>query len=703
MKIGLARRFLWTVAVGAAILAGFPALRALPLAAATPFTSMKAVPPGSPAALESAARGLDLSGLDPTCEPCKDFAQFADGGWLKANPIPARYSLWGRVFELRDTNTSRIHALLDAAAADPAAGTARTRQVGDYYAACMNTATVDSLGITPIAGELARAAAVTDAASVASELAHLHDIGINALFIMGSEANPAGSSLPDILGTGQSGLTLPDKSYYLDPAKATFRTALVDHVAKMFALAGDDAATSATEAQNVLTFETSLATISKAPEDLRDPVANTNVMPMAKAVALYGSFDFTGYLAARHLSASGTIDIGQPTYTSALATLLASTPPATLQTELRWSVLNDVAGTLAKPIDDENFHFYGTVLSGTKEQRPRWQRCADNVTRALGDSVGEVYDAKYFTPKQRSRAIAMITNVKATLRDDIATLPWMSASTRKFALQKLDLMALRVGYPDHPTDYSGAVLHNDTYTANYLSIAADAVKRDLAQLGKPFDRTRWSQPSPTVNAFYRADANDITFFAGILQVPFFSDTFDDATNYGAMGVVMGHEMTHGFDDQGRHFDGYGALKDWWTPKDATAFNARAACVKNQFDQFVVADGVHANGALEMGEAIADLGGATIAYKAFQRVNAGKPQTKIDGFTPDQRFFLGFATFQTEQDRPELAKQRASSEPHPLGPFRIDGTLANMPGFATAFSCPAGSAMVRAAKDRCKIW
>jgi predicted metalloendopeptidase len=704
MHAGFARRTLWAVAALLAItLTVTQVLHLSPLAAATPFSQLAPVEPGSPAAMASAARGLDLSGLDPTCEPCKDFAQCADGGWLKANPIPARYPLWGRVFALRDTNTARIHALLDAAAADPSSGDARTHQVGDYYAACMDTATIDALGVTPIAGELARAAAVTDGASLAVELAHLHDIGIAPLFDLEAEANPAGSALPEILGLGQAQLSMPDRSYYLDPAKEALRTAFADHVGKMFALAGDDAATSASEGRTVLAFETSVAQIMKAPAELRDPIANTNVMPMVKAVALFGPFDFTGYLAARHLAATGTIDVGQPAYTTALAALLAATPPATLATVLRWDVLNAVAATLAQPLDSENFHFYGTVLAGTQEQRPRWQRCVDGVTGALGDSVGAIYDAKYFTAKQRARAIAMITNVKATLRLDMKTLPWMSPRTRAFAIQKLDLMALRVGYPDHPTDYSNIVIHRDAYTANYLNGTAARIKRNLAQLGKPFDRTRWSLPSPTVNAFYRADANDITFFAGILQAPFFSDTFDDATNYGAMGVVMGHEMTHGFDDGGRHFDGYGALKDWWTPKDAAAFNARAACVKNQFDQFVVADGVHANGALEMGEAIADLGGATIAYKAFQHANAGKPQTAIDGFTPDQRFFLAFATFQTEEDRPAYAKQRASSEPHPLGPFRIDGTLANMPEFAAAFSCPAASAMVRSPKDRCRIW
>jgi len=426
-------------------------------------------------------------------------------------------------------------------------------------------------------------------------------------------------------------------------------------------------------------------------------------MPVARAETLFAPFDLAAYLVARHIPADGSIDVGQPAYVKALAPLLASTPATTLATVLRWDVLDASAALLAKPFDDENFHFEGTVLSGTVEQRPRWQRCADGVSGALPDSVGAIYDAVYFTPAQRARATAMILNVKATLRDDITTLPWMSPSTRAYALQKLDLMGVRVGYPDHLTDYAGIIVHRDTYAANVRSSAVFRIRRNLTDLGKPYDRTRWSGPSTTVNAFYRSDANDITFYAGILQAPFFSDTFDDATNYGAMAIVMGHEMTHGFDDSGRHLDAYGALHDWWTPADSASFNARAACVKDQFDQFVVADGVHANGALELGEAIADLGGATIAYRAFEHAQAGKPRTIIDGFTPEQRFFLGWATFQTEEDRPAFAKQRASSEPHPLGPFRINGTVANMPEFAQAFSCPAGAAMVRAAKDRCKIW
>jgi putative endopeptidase len=704
MTIGPMRRVLWGTALALTLLlVGAQLFRAPSLGAATPFSAMAPVTPGSALAVASAARGLDLSQLDPTCDPCTDFAQFADGGWLKANPIPARYPLWGRVFELRDTITGRVHTLLEAAAANPAVGDPRAEQVGDEYAACMDTATIDALGVKPIAGELARAAAVGHGMALPLELAHLHDIGIEPFFSLAAEANPDGSAKPEILGIGQAGLTLPDKSYYLDPAKAPLRAAFVDHVTKMFVLAGDDAATSAAEAATVLAFETKLATISKAPADLRDPVSNTNVMPVASAEASFAPFDLGAYLAARHIPADGSIDVGQPAYVKALAPLLVSTPPATLATVVRWYVLDASAALLAKPFDEENFHFNGTVLSGTVEQRPRWQRCVDGVSGALPDSVGAIYDAIYFTPNQRARATAMILNVKATLRDDITTLPWMSPSTRAYALQKLDLMGVRVGYPDKRTDYGDIIVHRDTYAANVRSSAAARIRRNLADLGKPFDRSRWSGPSTTVNAFYRDDANDITFYAGILQAPFFSDTFDDATNYGAMATVMGHEMTHGFDDSGRHLDAYGALRDWWTPGDSASFNARAACVKDQFDQFVVADGVHANGALERGEAIADLGGATIAYRAFERAQAGKPRTTIDGFTPEQRFFLGFATFQTEEDRPAYAKQRASSEPHPLGPFRIDGTLANMPEFAQSFSCPAGAAMVRSAKDRCKIW
>jgi putative endopeptidase len=683
-------------------LAGTHVLHVLPAGAATPFTSMAVVEPGSPAALASAARGLDLSQLDPTCEPCKDFAQFADGGWLKANPIPARYPLWGRVYALRDTNTARLRTLIEAAAAAPATSDSRELQVGNYYAACMDTETIDRLGVTPIASELTRAASVTPG-TLPAEIAHLHDIGIFSFFDLTAEPNPAGRAKPEILGMGQPQLSMPDKSYYIDPAKEKFRTAFLDHVAKMFVLAGDDAAVAAGEATAILASETALAQNMRTPAELRDPITNTNVMPIAKASAMLGSFSFAAYLTARHLPASGSIDVAQPAYLPALAQTVSATNTADITTLLRWNILNSAAATLAKALDDESFHFYSTVLSGTAEQRPRAQRCVDAATRDLADSVGTIYDRKYFTPKQRARAVTMIDNIKATLHDDLTTLAWMSPKTRALALQKLDLMAVKVGYPDRPLDYSRVVIHRDTYAANRMNAAASAVRRRLDDLGKPFDRARWYQPSPTVNAAYGSSSNDITFYAGILQAPFFSDTFDDATNYGALGIIMGHEMTHAFDDSGRHLDGYGALKDWWTAPDAKNFNARAACVRDQFDQFVIGDGVHANGALELGEAIADLGGANLAYRAFERSQAGKPRRKIDGFTPEQRFFLGFATFQTEEDRLEFAKQRASSEPHPLGPFRIDGTLANMPEFARAFSCPIASSMVRTGKNRCQIW
>jgi putative endopeptidase len=703
MPISAVRYVVWTSAALLGLgLIGSHAVHPPSAGAATAFTSMPVVEPGSPAALASAGHGLDLSQLDPTCEPCKDFAQFADGGWLKANPIPARYPLWGRVFELRDTNTARLRALIEAAAAASPAGDPRERQVGDYYAACMDTDTIDKLGITPIAGELARATAVAGGASLPAELAHLHDIGVNALFNLTSETNPAGAAKPEILSLNQPQLSLPDKSYYSDPAKEKQRAAFVDHVAKMFVLAGDDAVKSAAEAKTVMTFETTLARSLRSPAELRDPVKNTNVMTFAKAASLAGSFDFSGYVTSRQIAQS-SIDVGQPEFYPALAQTLAATTPADIATVLRWDIINANAPLLAKPFDDENFHFYGTVLSGTAEQRPRWQRCIDGATGALGDSVGIIYDKKYFTPAQRARAMAMILNVKATLRDDLTTLSWMSPATRKIALQKLDLMAIKVGYPDHPKDYSSVVIRRDAYRDDRTNATVYAVRRRIDDLGKPLDRQRWSAPSPTVNAGYDGGANDITFYAGILQAPFFSDSFDDATNYGAMGIIMGHEMTHAFDDSGRHLDGYGALKDWWTPPDAKNFNARAACVQNQFDQFVIGDGVHANGALELGEAIADLGGANLAYRAFERSQAGKPRRSIDGFTPEQRFFLGFATFQTEEDRLEFAKQRASSEPHPLGPFRINGALANMPEFARAFSCPIDSAMVRTGKNRCQIW
>jgi putative endopeptidase len=697
------RHLFWaTAAVLGLALTGMRVFHVLPAGAATPFTSMAVVEPGSPAALASAAHGLDLSQLDPTCEPCKDFAQFADGGWLKANPIPARYPLWGRVFALRDTNTARLRTLIEAAAAEPATGDARERQVGDYYAACMDTETIDKLGITPIAGELARAAAVTSG-TLPAEIAHLHDIGMFSFFALTAEPNPAGSAKPEILGMGQPQLSMPDKSYYFDPAKEKFRAAFLDHAAKMFVLASDDATVAAGEAKAILAFETTLAQNMRTPAELRDPITNTNVMPIEKASALLGSFGFGSYLTARHLRASGSIDVAQPAYLPALAQTVSATSAADLATILRWNILNSAAATLAKPFDDESFHFYSTVLSGTTEQRPRAQRCVDAATRDLADSVGTIYDRKYFTPRQRARAVAMIDNIKATLHDDLTTLPWMSPKTRKVASQKLELMAVKVGYPDRPRDYSRVVIRRDTYATNRVNATASAVKRRLDDLGKPLDRARWSQASPTVNASYSDSANGITFYAGILQAPFFSDTFDDATNYGALGIIMGHEMTHAFDDSGRHLDGYGALKDWWTPADAKKFDARAACVRDQFDQFVIGDGVHANGALELGEAIADLGGANLAYRAFERSQAGKPRRKIDGFTPEQRFFLGFATFETEADRLEYAKQRATSEPHPLGPFRIDGALANMPEFARAFSCPNVSSMVRTGKYRCQIW
>ena len=645
--------------------------------------------------------GFSPSWLDRTCNACEDFSRFATGGWLKAHPIPAKASWWGHTPELRDETSDRVRRLLEAAAATP--HSAREAQAGTYYAACMNEDAIAAAGIAPLAPEFAHAAAVMDSSALPAEVAHLHDIGVSALFAFNSQGSLAGFDKPQIVDMSQAGLTLPDKSYYIDPSKAAILEAFGDHVAKMFALAGENATQSASDAQTVVGFETALAKISNTPAETRDPIANTHAMPFASAAADLPALDLASYATARKTPPSGTVNVERPEYFAAVSSLIGATPLASVTTYLRWRLLDVYAPTLAPALSDEAFHFNGTVLTGALVQQPRWERCAGTTMRALGETVGSLYDALYFPPAAKARATMMVNNVRAALRSDLTTLPWMTPATRAAAGVKLDGMIAKVGYPAVPRDYSSLRVGRTTYLANVMAANLFRTKRDLAKIGKPLDRQEWSGTSATVNAYYDGQANSISMYAGMMQSPYFDLAADDAFNYGAMGWVMGHEMTHGFDDQGRHYDEHGALRDWWTPQDASAFQSRATCVQNQFDAFEVAPGVHANGKLELGEAIADLGGVTIAFRAFEKSQVGKPRRIIDGFTPEQRFFLGVSVLDTESDREAYAKMRASSEPHPLGQFRINGTLANTAAFAAAFACPVASPMVRTGENRCNIW
>jgi putative endopeptidase len=544
---------------------------------------------------------------------------------------------------------------------------------------------------------------VTDQKSLQAEIAHLHTIGYNALFGSGSNRDFKNSS-ETIIGIFQGGLGLPTRDYYLtdDARSKSIRDEYVKHVTKMFELMGDDAAKAASEAQAVMTLETKLAGGSKAPVELRDPEKLYHRMPMTAVKDEAPAFDWMGYFqAVAHSKAD--VNVATPDFFKVMNTELTATPIDDWKTYLRWNIMNRAASGLSSKFVDEDFHFKGTVLQGSKENLPRWKRCVAATDGALGEALGAVYVQKAFPPAAKERALTLVRNLEAALKSDISTLSWMSDATRKKAIVKLDAFLNKIGYPDKWRDYSALDVDRSSYQTNRFRVSKFNEDRDWAKVGKPVDRMEWIMTPPTVNAYYSPQNNEIVFPAGILQPPYFDPSADDALNYGGMGSVIGHEMTHGFDDQGAKYDPFGNLANWWSDADLKAFKERAGCIVDQFNSFEVDKGLNENGSLVQGESIADLGGLVVAYAAFQKAMEGKPRVNIDGFTPEQRFFLGFARGWATNIRPELARLIVLQDPHPLSKFRVNGPLSNMPQFAAAFQCKDGDPMVRPEKDRCVIW
>jgi putative endopeptidase len=644
--------------------------------------------------------------LDATVSPCDDFFQYVDGKWIKDNPIPPQYPLWGVAMKLNVSNEDVLHSILEEAAKDKSAAPGSNWQkIGDFYASCMDESQVEAAGLKPLDPEFERIAATKDKAGLQAEIAWLQRMGIRALFDFSSEQDLKDSTLV-IAGAGQGGLGLPDRQYYVDDDDHSkqLRSGYLQHVTNMFKLMGDSDATAAAEAKTVLDIETSLAKASKKREDLRDPEANYHRMPLAQLGDLTPHFSWASFFKEIGAPALKDADIGQPDFFKQADAELASVSLADWKTYLRWHLLHAVAGSLPAKFVDEDFSFYGQTLTGAKQLLPRWQRCVRSTDRHLGEALGQYYVQRNFPPEAKASALAMVRNLVAALHDDLTTLDWMSPATREQAIKKLEAINLKIGYPDKWRDYSAFKVDRHPYVENALRGDAFAVARDLAKIGKPVDRNEWGMTPPTVNAYYNSSMNEIVFPAGILQPPYFDPHRDDAMNYGAMGSVIGHEMTHGFDDQGAKFDAQGNLKDWWTPEDLKEFQTRGECIVKQFDSFEVEPGLHENGKLVEGESIADLGGLVIAYAAFQKTLGGKPvPAPIEGLTADQRFFVGFAEGWADSFRPEFARLIVNTDPHPLDRFRVFAPLSNMPQFAKAFHCGEKSAMVRPEAQRCRIW
>ncbi|HEY6264873.1 MAG TPA: M13 family metallopeptidase [Candidatus Acidoferrum sp.] len=644
-----------------------------------------------------------MTNLDKTCKPCDDFYQFAMGGWMKANPIPPEYSTYGSFTRLADQNQQNLRLILDQAAKAKAAPGTNEQKIGDYYASCMDTAVIDADGTKPIDPELARIAEIKDLAGFQAEVERLQSIGAGGLFRFTSRQDLKDSTLM-IGGASQGGLGLPEREYYTRPDEKSqqLRDAYVKHVATMLALLGDAADKSAAEAAVVMKLETALAKVSTKNTDLRDPDQNYHIMTLAELKTLTPNFSWESYFRAVGHPELKQINVGQPDFFKGLDTQLTATPIDDWKIYLRWHLVNTMAPALPEKFVAEEFDFRGKTLTGATEIQPRWKRCVQATDRTLGEALGQLYVQRYFPPEAKARALAMVNNLIAALRDDLQNLQWMGPETRAQAIAKLQAFAVKIGYTDKWRDYSALKIERSTYLANNFRGAEFEFARRLDKIGKPVDRTEWGMTPPTVNAYNNSGMNEIVFPAGIMQPPFYDPKADDAVNYGGMGAVIGHEITHGFDDQGSKFDAKGNRSDWWTPEDRKNFDERAACVEKQFDGYEVEPGLHQNGKLVLGESIADLGGLAIAYAAYEKSLEGKPRPKeIDGFTPEQRFFLGWAQVWGANQRPEAARLQTKTNPHPLSRFRGNGAPSNLAEFAKAFGCKKGDPMVR--EQICKIW
>ena len=681
--------------------AGAAALTAL---VATTLPSFAAGAPAASGAAGASAAALDLSAIDPTCKACDDFYQFATGGWRKKTAIPAGHPSWGSVDELQQRNREALHAILeDAAKAPSAPAGSDTQKLGTFYRACMDEAGIEKAGTAPVEPLLAIVAGIADAGALATQVATLQNAGVNDGLDFYSEPDSKDSSLT-IASIGLGGLGLPDRDYYLkdDDRSAKIRAAYRDYVATQLRNLGDDAAASVKEADAIVALETTLANATPTRVELRDPKATYHPTAVSALPALAPHVPWRAFFAQFGAPHFDSIDISVPAFVTAYDAQLAATPLPVWKSYLRFHVADSYASTLPKRFSDASFGFRGGVLYGVKEQLPRWQRCTAATDAALRTPMGQAYVARSFPPAAKARAKELVDNLQAVLRDDIGTLDWMSPPTKARARQKLAAFSKKIGYPDTWVDYATlAVAENAPYAALVRAVRTWNRARDTARIGKPTDRALWGMTPPSVNAYYSPTNNEIVFPAGILQRPFFDAAADDAVNYGAVGAVIGHEMTHGFDDQGRQYDEKGNLAEWWTPQDAAAFGQRAQCIVDEYNGLESLPGVHLNGKLVQGEAIADLGGTTIAFKAFQRTPQYKAQRKIGGYTPEQRFFLSYAQVWRSLQTEEYARRLAVLDMHPNDRLRVIGTLSNMPEFRSAFHCAATSAMVR--PTPCRIW
>ena len=651
-----------------------------------------------------AAAGSMASALDRTVDPCVDFYQFACGNWTKNNPIPSDQSIWSRFGELAERNREKLRDILEGSA-KAANRTANEQKVGDYYASCMDEAAIEKKGIAVLKPEFDRINSLKDKSGLPELLGHIHSQASSALFSFGSGADFKNAK-EVIAQADQGGLSLPDRDYYVkdDPKSVELRKAYVDHVATTFKLLGDAPEKAAAEAQAVMNIETALAKGSGDRVERREPERVYHKMSVQQWQALAPSFNLTKYLSNLGAPRFDGINVAEPDFFKALESELKTVSLDDLKTYLRWQLVRGQTESLPKAFVDENFNFYGKTLQGTKELQARWKRCVSATDGDLGDALGEVFVKKYYPPEAKERTLKMVKQLEDALHRDIGELPWMSEATKKQALVKLDAIQNKIGYPNKWRDYSTLKIERGDALGNSLRANEFETRRQLAKIGKPLDKQEWQMTPPTVNAYYDPTENDINFPAGILQPPFYDFKADDALNFGGMGAVIGHELTHGFDDQGALFDPEGNLKNWWTDTDVTAFKDRTQCLVDEYDKFVAVDDVHVRGKLTLGENTADNGGLRIAYMALMKslTDSGKQQPeKIDGFIAEQRFFIGWGQIWCQNQTPQMARLLAQNNEHSPGNYRVEGVVQNMPEFQKAWGCKAGQPMVQV--KACHVW
>ena len=638
--------------------------------------------------------GLDLSILDKSADPCVDFYAYTCGGWTKHEPIPADRSAWGVAERLQDQNEARLRTILESAAKS---GAAETKRIGDYYASCMDETAINARGAAALEPLLKKIAALSSARDLAPLVAELHTIGVAALFGFGAEADFKEASVVRAIAD-QGGLGLPDRDYYFrdDPKSVALRNEYTGHVGRMLALSG-----ATTGADSVMRIETALAKNALDAVHRRDPAALYHKMTPAELQALTPAFDWNAYFKGVGAPAIDAVNVTEPEFFKSMNQILVSTPIDDLKTYLRWHLVHASATVLSTPFVNENFAFYGTTLTGAKELRPRWKRCVQYTDSDLGEALGKAYVTAAFGPAAKEDTLKMVRELEGALEQDIKDLSWMTDATRAQALVKLHAIANKIGYPDKWRDYSALSIARGDALGNSQRANAFEFHRQMMRIGRPLDKGEWEMTPPTVNAYYNPLQNNVNFPAGILQPPYYNPKADAAVNFGAAGSVIGHELTHGFDDEGRQFDAQGNLKDWWTEKDSKAFDNRAQCIADQYSGYTAVDDVKVNGKLTLGENAADSGGTRIALMAYLASPAGAAGRPLDGYTPEQRFFVSYGQSWCQNMRPERERMLAQTNPHAPPRYRVNGVVSNMPEFAKAFSCKADAPMVRA--SACRVW